>query len=430
MTFEEVLTQVLDLLQREGRVSYRALKRRFDLDDDYLEDLKGEIIQAKRLAMDEDGVVLVWVGASTTASASVRAAMTPSAPQGDKAVPAERPGAGRDRPEAERRQLTVLFCDLVDSTALASQLDPEDWREVVRAYQQASAEVIGRFDGYIAQYLGDGLLVYFGYPLAHEDDAQRAVRTALGIVEAMGQLNTRLVREQGVRVAVRMGIHTGLVVVGAMGGGGRQEQLALGETPNVAARIQGLAEPETVVISATTHRLVRGLFACQDLGPHTLRGVSMPVAVYRVLGESKAQTRLEVAGPSGLTPLVGREQEVGLLLERWAQVKDGLGQVVLLGGEAGIGKSRLVQVLKEHVMGQPHVRWECRCSPYYQNSAFYPVIDLMQRALRFERDEAPEAKLGKLEEGLAPYLVSLPEVLPLSPLCCRSRCLRATFPSP
>jgi TOMM system kinase/cyclase fusion protein len=413
MTFDQVLAQVLDLLQREGRVSYRALKRRFDLDDDYLEDLKAEIIQAKRLAMDEDGVVLVWVGVPTTASASVREAMTLSEQQGDTVVSPERPGAGRDGLDAERRQLTVLFCDLVDSTVLASQLDPEEWREVVLAYQTFCAEVIQRFEGHIAQYLGDGLLVYFGYPMAHEDDAQRAVRTALEIVEEMGQLNTRLVREQGVRVAVRVGIHTGLVVVGAMGGGGLREQLALGETPNVAARIQGLAEPDTVVISATTHRLVQGLFACQDLGLHMLKGVSMPVAVYRVLGESRAQTRLEVPGPSGLTPLVGREQEVGLLLERWDQVKDGLGQVVLLGGEAGIGKSRLVQVLKEHVVGQPHVRWECRCSPYYQNSTFYPLIDLMQRALRFERNEAPEAKLGKLEEGLAPYPVSLAEVLPL-----------------
>src|SRR5919108_3307106 len=190
MTFDDVLTQVLDLLQREGRVSYRALKRRFDLDDDYLEDVKAEIIQAKRLAIDEDGVVLVWVGAPPTAS--VREAMTPSAPPSDTAVAPERPGAGRDRPEAERRQLTVLFCDLVDSTPLAGQLDPEDLREVVRAYQAACAAVIDRFDGHIAQYLGDGLLVYFGYPLAHEDDARRAVWTGLGIVQAIATLNTCL----------------------------------------------------------------------------------------------------------------------------------------------------------------------------------------------------------------------------------------------
>jgi class 3 adenylate cyclase len=321
MTFDEVLAQVLDLLQSEGRVSYRALKRRFDLDDDHLEDLKVEIIQAKRLARDEDEVVLVWVGVPTTASAAIREAMILSEQQGDTAVSPERAGAGRDRLEAECRQLTVLFCDLVDSTAFASRLDPEEWREVVRAYQTACAEVIQRFEGDIAQYLGDGLLVYFGYPQAHEDDAQRAVRTGLGIVDALGQLNVRLVSERGIQVAVRVGIHTDLVVVGQMGSGGRHEQLALGETPNVAARLQDLAAPDTVVISAATVRLVQGLFECRELGPQTLKGVATPVLVYRVISESGAQSRLEVAGPAGLTPLVGREQEVGLLLERWAKSK-------------------------------------------------------------------------------------------------------------
>jgi class 3 adenylate cyclase len=305
----------------------------------------------------------------------------------------------------------------VDSTPLAAQLDPEELREVVRAYQATCAEVIQRFEGNIAQYLGDGLLVYFGYPQAHEDDAQRAVRDGLGIVEAMGRLNARLHRRIGARPAVplqvRLGIHTGLVVVGQIGGGGRHEQLALGETPNLAARLQGLADPDTLVISAATHRLVQGLFKYRDLGLHTLKGVSTPVPVYRILGESGAQSRLEAASSTGLTPLVGREQEVGLLLERWAWAKDGLGQVVLLSGEAGIGKSRLVQVLKEHVAGEPHFRWECRCSPYYQNSPLYPVIDLIQRALQFQRDDPPETKLGRLEKVLAQYHFSLPELVPL-----------------
>jgi len=219
-----------------------------------------------------------------------------------------------DAPEAERRQLTVLFCDLVDSTALSSQLDPEDYREVVRAYQATCAEVIRRCDGHIAQYLGDGLLVYFGYPQAHEDDAQRAVRAGLDIVEAMGPLTARLERDRHLRLAVRLGIHTGLVVVGALGGGsGREEQLALGETPNVAARLQGLAAPDTVVISAATQRLVQGLFACQALGTPALKGLAQPLAVYRVLGASAAQSRFEVAVSTGLTPLVGREEELGLL---------------------------------------------------------------------------------------------------------------------
>jgi TOMM system kinase/cyclase fusion protein len=309
----------------------------------------------------------------------------------------------------------VLFCDLVDSTVLASQLDPEDLREVVRAYQDTCAKVIARFEGHIAQYLGDGLLVYFGYPLAHEDDAQRAVRTGLGIVEALGQLNTHLGAERGVQLAVRLGIHTGLVVVGEVGGGTRQEQLALGETPNLAARLQGLAAPDTVVISATTFQLLGGFFACQPLGTPVLKGVAQPLAVYRVLYESMARSRLEAIGSTGWTPLVGREQEIGLLRERWAQVKDGVGQVVLLSGEAGIGKSRLVQVLQEQVAAEPQA-WltPCQCSPYYQNTALYPLIDLLERvALRFEREESLDQKRRKLEGLLVQYGMPLAETMPL-----------------
>ncbi len=279
MTFDEVLAQVLDLLQRQGRVSYRALKRRFDLDDEYLEDLKAEIIQAQRLAIDEDGVVLVWTGEIPPQQSSPAALAPPREKQSDtpvdRAIPDSPPVAYREVSDAERRQLTVLFCDLADSTTLAGQLDPEDLREVIRAYQATCAEVIQRFDGHIAQYLGDGLLVYFGYPQAHEDDASRAVRTSLSIVEALSTLNTRLGRDRGVRLAVRVGIHTGLVVVGALGGGARHEHLALGETPNIAARLQGLAAPDTVVISAATHQLVQGLFTYQALSTPTLKGVGL-----------------------------------------------------------------------------------------------------------------------------------------------------------
>jgi class 3 adenylate cyclase len=276
-----------------------------------------------------------------------------------------------------------MFCDLVGSTPLSEQLDPEELREVVRAYQATCAEVVQRFEGHIAQYLGDALLVYFGYPQAHEDDAQRAVRAGLGMLTAMGTLNTRLEREKGVRLAIRVGIHTGLVVVGEMGSVRRYERLALGDTPNVASRIQGLATPDTVAISAATSRLVQGYFVCQELGTHALRGVATPMPVYRVLGESGAQSRLEVAATRGLTPLVGREQEVGLLLERWAQAKDGRGQVVVLSGEAGIGKSRLVQMLHERVVSEGSRRIEFRCSPYHTNSALYPTIEHLERLLRF-----------------------------------------------
>ena len=413
MDYDAVLEQVVALLQREKRLAYRVLKRRFQLDDDLLEDLKDDLIYAKKLAVDEEGKVLVWTG-----GASAPPAPTPleqAQPQSQPAHASEGalPGVARHEPAAERRQLTVLFCDLVDSTALASQLDPEELRDVILAYQATCAEVIQHFDGHIAQYLGDGLLVYFGYPRAHEDDAQRAVQSGLGMVEAITALNTRLARQQGVQLAVRLGIHTGLVVVGEISGGGRQEYLALGETPNIAARLQALAAPNTVVISATTQRLVQTYFIYADLGMLALKGVVTPVQVYRVLQASGAQTRLDVAAPRGLTPLVGRDAEVTLLLERWTQAREGRGQVALLSGEPGIGKSRLVQVVKERVVGEPHVRWECRCSPYAQHSALYPVIDLMQRALHLQRDDAPEAKLGKLEGTLAQYHVSLPEVMPL-----------------
>src|SRR5215475_4570337 len=307
MTFDEILTQVLDLLQRDKRVSYRALKVRFQLNDDLLETVKDELIYAKKLAVDEENRVLVWAGIVEAPSQPPPSISVPLAQETASVQPAS-PFMPSPTPEAERRQLTVMFCDLVDSTKLSSQLDPEEYRDVVRAYQSACTEVIQRFDGHIAQLLGDGLLVYFGYPHAHEDDAQRAVRTGLDILAAMGDLNTRLQHEQGIQLAIRLGIHTGLVVVGEMGSSGRQEQLALGETPNVAARLQGLAEPNTIILSSSTFRLVRGYFECQDLGEQTLRGVAEPITVYRVLRESGARGRLDVAVTRGLIPLVGREQ--------------------------------------------------------------------------------------------------------------------------
>src|SRR5215831_8867472 len=247
MTFEELLDHALAMLKRRGRVTYRALKLQFSLDDDHLEALKDELLYAHPHVVDDEGRGLLWTG-DTVATQAPEPPAPEHAPQPvSQADHPRRDATPRTRPaEAERRQLTVLFCDLVDSTVLASRLDPEDWREVVQAYQATCAEVIQRFDGHIAQLLGDGLLVYFGYPQAHEDDVRRAVQSGLEMVEAIRTLNTSLKLAHGVRLAVRLGIHTGLVVVGAIGSGGRQEQLALGETPNIAARLQGLAEPDAV----------------------------------------------------------------------------------------------------------------------------------------------------------------------------------------
>jgi class 3 adenylate cyclase/predicted ATPase len=415
MTFEELLDQALAMLQRRGRLTYRTLQLQFQLDDAHLAALKDELLYSQPYVVDDAGRGLVWTGDTDMPST-----LSPSPPL---PRPAERPhvqmGQGAPPPvaprsvDAERRQLTVMFCDLVDSTALASQLDPEDLREVVRAYQEMCAKVIARFEGHIAQYLGDGLLVYFGYPLAHEDDAQRAVRVGLGIVEALGHLNTRLAQERGVRLAVRLGIHTGLVVVGEIGSGGRQEQLALGETPNIAARLQGLAAPDTVVISAATAHLIHGYFVCQPIGAQALKGLPQPLQVYRVLHESGAQTRLDIVPPHGLTPLVGREEEEGLLQRRWDQAKEGHGQVVLLSGEAGIGKSRLVQVLKEHLTSEPHTRIEWRGAPTHQQSALSPVIDQLQRLLRGPHDAPPAEQLRTLEAALTASGIALAEAVPL-----------------
>jgi class 3 adenylate cyclase len=262
MTFDDMLAQVIMLLKRQGRVSYGALKRRFDIDDDYLKDLKDEILYVHPV-LDDQGKGLVWTGtiegAAETASPTAQSTQQPPH-QLDQPPQIEPRPTAPHTPEAERRQLTVMFCDLVESTQLSGKLDPEDLRDVIQEYQKVCSEVINRFDGHIAQLLGDGLLVYFGYPQAHEDDAQRAVRTGLGILDAMGDLNIRLQQEKGIQLALRLGIHTGLVVVGTMGGGGRQEQLALGEVPNIASRIEGMAEANTVAMSEASYRLVQGYF--------------------------------------------------------------------------------------------------------------------------------------------------------------------------
>ena len=306
-----------------------------------------------------------------------------------------------------------MFCDVVGSTALSSQLDPEDYREVIQAYQAACAEVVQRFEGYIAQHLGDGLLVYFGYPVAHEDDALRAVRAGLGILDAIHALHARLAQDQGIDLAVRIGIHSGLVVVGEVGGGACQERLALGETPNIAARLQSLATPGRLVLSEQTRRLVGGMFDYDDVTMHTLKGLAEAVRVYWVRGASAAESRFEAATTSGLTSLVGRDGEIDLLLRRWEQAREGEGQVVLLAGEAGIGKSRITQALRQRLTDEPHLRLRAQCLPYYSNSAFYPFIAHLERAIACERDAPPAVQLDALEALLARAGTPLEEVVPL-----------------
>src|SRR5713101_6617825 len=408
MTFDEVLEQVRELVQSKGRAAYRALKRRVDLDDEYLEDRKAELIEAEHVARDEDGKVLVWTGKGTEEESGNRGI-------GESGKKQTHPSDARlstldsRRDAGERRQLTVQFIDLVGSTTLSQQLDPEDYHGRVVAYQAACRQVIARYEGHIAQYLGDGVLVYFGYPAAHDEDAVRAVHSGLDIVAAVGQL------KYTPPLQVRIGVHTGLVVVGEIGGGEKREMLALGETPNIAARVQGQAAPNTVVISQATYRLVQGIFTCAALGPQALKNVAVPLELYRVHGEGAAQSRFEAAVQQGLTPLVGRAEELALLQRRWDHAKAGEGQAVLLNGEPGIGKSRLVQTLKERVSAEGATRIEFRCSAYHQHSAFYPVIEFLQRALGFERGDSREEKLRKLEVGAHGQWKSQAEAVPLQP---------------
>ena len=454
--FHAMLPAVLGLLRQEGRVTYRTLTYLFGLDEAWLGEIREELT-LRRLAVEEQGKVLVWTGEvqlaaspavtmprqpARTDATPVRSAAgsppppsngptgitpdeTPTTPEristaavdGSAAgavheVRSDAPPAARVAPEAERRQLTVMFCDLADSTRLSQQLDAEDLREVVRAYQATAAAVIHHYEGHIAQYLGDGLLVYFGWPVAHEDDALRSVHAGLGIVEALTTtLNPRLEREKGVQLAVRIGLHTGPVVVGEMGGGGRHEHLATGDTVNIAARLEGLAAPNTVVISPVTARLVRQAFRLEDLGRHALKGVTEPMPVFRVLRPLEPHTAEPVV--AGVPFLVGRDEELGLLRRRWAQAKERLGQVVLLNGPAGIGKSALTEVLRAQVRDEGWPRIAFRCSAYHQHSALYPVITHVERVLDVQREDAPATKLAKLEQGLRPTRVPLDEVVPL-----------------
>jgi class 3 adenylate cyclase/predicted ATPase len=292
---------------------------------------------------------------------------------------------------AERRQLTVMFCDLVGSTALAARLDPEDLRDLIAAYHGAAAEVIGRFDGFVAKYMGDGVLAYFGYPTAHEDDPERAVRAGLAVVEAVRRLETPELLQ------VRIGLATGVAVVGDLiGSGAAQEQAVVGETPNLAARLQALAEPEAIVITENTRRLVGNLFEYQSLGEVEVKGLAAPVPAYRVVGEGRVGSRFE-ALRSGETPLVGREEELELLRRRWAQAKSGAGCAVLISAEPGIGKSRLTEAFRESIAGEPHTRLRFFGSPHRQDSALFPVAGQLERAAGFERDDTPVARLNKLE---------------------------------
>jgi len=329
------------------------------------------------------------------AIAALRADTGDNAPSANLAVVSSAPNVSpEDR--AERRQVTVMFSDLVGSTALSTRMDPEDLREVISSYQKSVAETVGRFGGFVAKYMGDGVLIYFGYPQAHEDDAERAVRAGLELVAAIRDLKTH------VALQTRVGIATGLVVVGnVIGSGASQEQAIVGDTPNLAARLQGVAEPNSVVVAEGTRKLLGSLFELEDLGPQKLKGISGPTRAWAALRPASVEGRFDAMHASGLTDLVGREEELDLMLRRWSKAKSGDGQVVLLSGEAGIGKSRLTAALLERLATEPHTRLRYFCSPQHTDSVLYPVISQLERAARLAHDDTAQAKLDKLDTLLA-----------------------------
>src|SRR5215469_12525338 len=396
MDFEQVLKEVLWRLVTEGRISYRRIKRGFDLDDDALRDVRCEMISTLRIAADVDGELLVWAPDGRAARPEPAALSQPllalglaeglPAPAIGRELPGAAPVAPAAAPEAERRQLTVMFCDLVGSTALSTGMDPEDLRDVIASFQNRCSAAIRRYDGFVAKYMGDGILVYFGYPRAHEDEAERSVRVGLDIVEAMAELNAGIRRPPGVELAVRIGIATGPVIVGdQIGEGTASETAVVGETPNLAARLQALAQPNQIVVSAATRAMLGDHFDLADLGAYELRGFAEPVPAWRVLAARDVESRFAATRTGSATPLVGRQEEMGLLLRAWDGARHGRGQVVLIQGEAGVGKSRLVQSLRE-TAGKDRIWVAIRCSPFHTASAFHPIIEHLKRVFGWQPD--------------------------------------------
>lgn len=388
---------VSEWLRGLGLAQYAPAFRDNDIDGDVLPQLTADdLIGLGVASIGHRRKLLAAIAALSGAAPSSEAAPTPKPGQAKagppKTGPVPEPAAAA---AAERRQLTILFCDVVGSTELATRLDPEDLREIIAAYHGCVAAVLTRFGGFVAKYMGDGVLAYFGYPQAHEEDAEQAVRAGLAIVDAVGRL------ELPERLAVRLGIATGLVVVGDLiGAGAAQEQAVVGETPNLAARLQTLAEPNAIVIAAATRRQIGNLFALSDLGPQALKGFAGPSQAWQVLGESGVASRFE-ALRSRTTPLIGRTEEVEMLLRRWSQAAAGVGRVVLLSAEPGIGKSRLAEAVEERIAGEKHRRLRYFCSPHHQDSALYPIIGHLERAAGFERDDDPATKRRKLAAMMA-----------------------------
>ncbi len=401
MKFKKALREAVWILLTEGRVSRRRLSQEFGLSPEALEALCFELIEVKGWAVDESADVLAW-----------RAGQAMPRPQTTTAG-GEAPRGERNS-EGERRQLTVMFCDLIGSTALSTQLDPEDMQKVITTYQETVAPVIENLGGFIAKYMGDGILIYFGYPQGLEKDAERAVHAGLSVIEAMAELNDANVLNIDAELAVRIGIATGTVVVGeSLGEGMAQEKTVVGDTPNLAARLQGLAKPNGIVISDLTRELSGDKFEYEDLGLQALKGIEEPTVAWAVLGEQVEEFDGETGFRESGAPLVGRKEELGLLLRAWQQSKDNSGQVVAINGEAGIGKSRLIEAISAEVRKDGQTRITLRSTPYHSNSALYPVTTHLQHALGWKAGEEAESRLAKLENALADFQFKTAETVPL-----------------
>ena len=376
------MQQVAAWLEKLGMSEYAGRFAENRIDFSVLRDLTDQDLKELGVVLGDRKKLLRAIGELDAVASEASGTAVPPAP----------------RDAAERRQLTLMFCDLVGSTALSTQLDPEDLRQIIGAYHRCCAAIVERNGGFVAKYMGDGVLVYFGYPQAHEHDAERAVQAGLALVEAV----PKLVTAAGLPLQVRVGVATGLVVVGDLiGSGEAQERGVVGETPNLAARLQGIAEPGMLVLAEGTRRLLGNLFELKDLGAKDLKGIAGPVQAWAAIRASSVESRFEALRGDGAVALVGRENEFDLLMQRWSRAKTGEGQAVLICGEAGIGKSRLTAAVLERIAAEPHARLRYFCSPQHTDSAFYPVIGQVERAAGLAREDTSQARLDKLDAMLA-----------------------------
>jgi class 3 adenylate cyclase len=447
MTFDDILAQVLELLQRQGRVSYRALKRRFDIDDDYIEDLKEEILYVHPVR-DDEGRGLVWAGEKASASAQPPVAETPvltSAPASDQAreplsyTPkhlAEKILTSRSALEGERKQVTVLFCDLANSTPIAERLGPEHMHTLLNRFFELALDAVHRYEGTINQFLGDGFMALFGAPIAHEDHARRGVLSALALQLTLKEADFG--KPYGEECTFRMGLNSGLVVVGSIGDNLRMDYSAIGDTTNLASRLQQHATPGVILVSESTSRLVQDAVRLEALAPVEVKGKTEPVPIYKVIGTLPRRSPIASRSERTLSPFVGRERELTTLEALFTQVESGQGQVVGIVAEAGGGKSRLLYEFRQRLQDKRVTYLEGRCLSYGSTIPYHPLIDVLRHNFGISETESPEAISEKVRSALqevgmdaaesAPYLLQLLGVqhgteclAPLTPEVIRTR---------